>query len=300
MYLCALKAMYVMSFSAITNRLPLFLLLFSWAACQTKPQSAAQINATGSPILAAAYGETLYAANLAPLINPNMTAEDSARAINGAIQKWLRDRVMLHTVADKVKPTPEIEQLVDNYRNSLLLQRYREELAADKAPKTDTAVAESDLRAAYDSLKTTFANNTTLLNVTFVAIPARWKSLPQFEKLWADAKNEAALADFCKTNAEEFFVNKWLSYEELAAKLPKGALQESSLAANKTLSLKKADTNFYIRINEAQKKGETATFAAARDRLKAIVLQQRESSLWDKAVNAAYHAELKAGRIEIK
>jgi hypothetical protein len=276
------------------------LLITGAIACTNSAKNTGAATAAGSRVLATAYGETLYANDLAPLINDSMPPEDSARAVNGAVQKWLRDRVMLHTVADKVKSSPEIEQLVENYRNSLLLQRYREELAADKSPKTDTAVAEADLHAAFDSLKTTFVNNVTQVNCTFVAIPARWKDLPQFEKLWADAKNDAALSDFCKKNAEEFIVNKWLSYDDLAAKLPKGALPESSLAANKKFTVKKADTYYYIRINEAQKKGETATYAAAHDRLKAIVLQQRTSSLWDKAVNAGYQAALKAGHIEIK
>ena len=86
----------------------------------------------------------------------------------------------------------------------------------------------------------------------------------------------------------------------LAAKMPKGALVESSLAANKTYTIKQPTTHYYIRIRQMQKKGETPDLNAASDRLKMIILQQRKSSLWDKAVESSYQNALKKSEISIR
>jgi hypothetical protein len=268
------------------------------AACGKK--TASPVNTGTGKILATAYQENLYFNDIKGLVAENMTPEDSAKAINGAVQKWLRDRVMLHTVADKVRSTPEIDALVEDYRNSLLLQRYRSELSTNEPQNVDTTIAEAELKTTYDSLKTAFKNEETMLEADFVAIPAAWKDMAAFTKLWAKPDATADLEAFCTQNAEEYLVNKWLSFETLAAKMPKGALQESAMAANKTYTIKQPTTHYYIRIRKMQKKGDTPDFEAARDRLKSVILQQRKGSLWDKAIENAYQTELKNGQIEIK
>jgi hypothetical protein len=278
----------------------LLFLIIQWTACgKSKPNAVVSNTGTGR-ILATAYGENLYYDNIGSLVSDNTTPEDSAKAINGAVQKWLRDRVMLHTVADKVKTTDEIEALVEDYRNSLLLQRYRAEMKIDNPEPSDTVLSQAELMRAYDSLKTVLSNEQTMLQCDFVAIPAAWKDMPAFLKLWNNATNPTELETFCTQNAEAYSVNKWLSFENLAAKLPKGALQESSLGNGKTFSVKKPDTHYYIRVRNLQAKGQTPSFEAAESRVRTILLQQRKGSLWDKAVESAYQAELKAGHIEIK
>jgi hypothetical protein len=278
----------------------LFLLIFTITIISCGKDNASVQNTGTGAVLATAYSENLYFDDIKPLVNANMTPEDSAKAVNGAVQKWLRDRVMLHTVADKVKTTPEIDALVEDYKNSLLLQRYRNELATEQPANTDTTVTETELKTTYDSLKTIFKNEATMLQADFVAIPAAWKDMAAFTKIWAKADATTELQTFCTQNAEEYLVNKWLSFETLAAKMPKGALVESSLAANKTYTIKQPTTHYYIRVRQIQKKGETPDLDAARDRLKMIITQQRKSSLWDKAVESAYQAALKSGNILLK
>ncbi len=264
--------------------------------CGGKTATASTV-ANGDKLLASAYSENLYYSEIQPLIQENMTPEDSLKIVNGTIQKWIRDRVMLHVVADRVKSTPEIDALVENYRNSLLLQQYRREKQAERP---DTVITEAQFKAAYDTLGSTLANENTVVNADFVAIPAVWKDMAAFTKIWSNADDTKSLSDFCQKNAEGFFVNTWLSFDELAAKMPKGALQESSLAANKTFTIKKPDTHYYIRIRDLQKKGEVASLEASKKRLRAIILQERQTQGYTRLVEEAYQAELKAGRIELK
>ncbi len=254
-------------------------------------------DAGGGKLLAAAYDEKLYFAEIQPLIQVNMTPEDSAKVVNGAVQKWVRERVMLHIVADKIKSTPEIDALVENYRNSLLLQQYKKEKQSEKP---DTAISEAQFKAAYDTLGSALTNELTMVNADFVAIPAVWKDMAAFTKIWANADDTKALTEFCTKNADGFFVNNWLSFDELAAKLPKGALSESSLGANKTFTVKKPDTHYYIRIRDVQKKGEIAKYESSKNRLRSIILQQRQTQGYTKIIEEAYQSELKAGRIEVK
>jgi hypothetical protein len=65
-------------------------------------------------------------------------------------------------------------------------------------------------------------------------------------------------------------------------------------------TIKKADTHYYIRIRNVQKKGEVANFEAAKKRLRAIILQERQTQGYTRIVEEAYQAELKAGRIQLK
>lgn len=273
----------------------LFFSLLIGCKGENKPQKAAA-DATDKA-LATAYDETLYFLEVQPLLTENMTPEDSLKTVNGVVQKWLRDRAMLHVVADRVQATPEIEALVENYRKSLLLHQYRLEKEGEKP---DTAISAEQFKAAYDTLGAALANNETMLLADFVAIPAVWKDMATFTKLWANAAETSALTEFCKKNADGFFVNTWLSYEDLAAKLPKNALPESGLAANKTWIIKKSDTHYYIRCREIQKKGDRASFEAAKTRLRAVIMQQRKTQNYTRLVEEAYQTELKARRIELK
>ena len=163
----------------------------------------------------------------------------------------------------------------------------------------DTAIAPAQIKAAYDSLQEAFASPYTMVEADFLAVSTAWRDMPQVQKLWSDTKNPQNLEAFAQKNAEGFFVKKWLSLDELASKLPKGTLRESSLSPNKSFTAKSKEANYFIRINAMQKKGEKMSLEAATPQVKAVIIQKRKIAAWDAVVNATYQKELQAGRISL-
>ena len=112
--------------------------------------------------------ETLTSDMLGHHIPKNASAKDSTRYAQLYIDQWIKEMV----IAEKARKVVEdldkkIEYKVDDYRNKLILDEYRDWLLSQNA---DTTISEDEIRNYYDLNKRKFISPTDLYSYFYIAM----------------------------------------------------------------------------------------------------------------------------------
>lgn len=97
--------------------------------------------------------KVLYLSDLEKNIPAGTSSEDSIIISEYFVRNWIND-ILLYDVASKnIKEKENIESLVEDYRKSLIIYQYQEQLVSERLAKD---INENTLMAYYDKNKEKF------------------------------------------------------------------------------------------------------------------------------------------------
>lgn len=237
---------------------------------------------TGEKPLARAFDAYLYPSDIRNILSPQLSAADSERVVRAYIDSWTRNRVIAHkaelNLSDEEK---DVQNQLDEYRNSLLVYRYEMKLVSERL---DTIVTENQLKEYYDRNKNNFELKKNLVQISFVKIEENSPVLPQIEKLFHSSRpsDKEKLATLCGRYANNFFLDDevWLEFNEIIKELPiQNYDQEHFLRNNKFLQIKEGDYIYLINIKAYRTRNSVSDIAFERDNIRAILLNKRKLEL---------------------
>lgn len=162
----------------------------------------------------------LYEKDLADIFPQNISAEDSTKLAENYIRNWVTQQLLLKkaelNLPDEKK---DVQKQLDDYRNSLILYLYQEELVKQRL---DTAIKKSEIEKYYEENKQNFELKENILRAVYVKLDRQNKSVTKIRK-WikdsdSDSDSKNKLIDYCSTQAIQFSIDerKWKTPEQLA------------------------------------------------------------------------------------
>lgn len=124
---------------------------------------------TQSDIIAIVNTEKLFKNNLLEALPKNLSKEDSLIIVKSFVQDWAVKQLLL----DKAKQNSslatvnEINALVKDYKESLLINNYKEELVKERL---DTLILENEIQKFYQLNKDNFRLNEELIKIRYLHI----------------------------------------------------------------------------------------------------------------------------------
>ncbi|WP_299045546.1 hypothetical protein [uncultured Polaribacter sp.] len=122
-----------------------------------------------SAIIAIVNTEKLFKKDIVDILPQNVSKADSSIIVNSYIQDWAIKQLLL----DKAKKNSslstvnEIETLVKDYKESLLINSYKEELVQQQL---DTVISKEEIESFYHSNKDNFKLNEELIKIRYLHI----------------------------------------------------------------------------------------------------------------------------------
>ncbi len=250
--------------------------------------------------LARAYGESLYLSDMKGLIKENTTAADSALIVNDHVQTWLRDRVLAHTASGSATTNEKIERLVSNYRSSLLLNEYKQELLESEL---DTTVTVEELQAYYDENKQKYELQEKIAQGMYVKID-RTKPYGDLKRWWKLKKDTHydQLLELAQKESDDYILDtlKWISLDDWEAKLPEGAFKEKYYDdGDRDIYVKNRTHRYFLKINKVIRRGKIAPMEYVQDDISKIILKNKKSDLISRKQEELYQQELENKNIEV-
>lgn len=250
-------------------------------------------------LLADVYNKKLYLSELEGVVPPGTPAEDSALMVNAYVQRWLYDQLLMYEAERNIPKDLNIDQLVRDYRASLVRYNFEQKIIAEKL---DSTVSEIELKTFYENNKDQFQLESTILKCQLLKLPL---NAPQAElnKLWysRNPADEARLGAFAKQWAVIALLNreKWYKLEEVAALLPKGTLSSENVGSRREGTLSDGDYRYYYRVLETVQGKTTAPFDYIREQASKVILHRRKQELLQKWKEDLYQKELRRQNIKI-
>lgn len=269
----------------------------SFTACnyfnKAKPEKPNPIARVGNDIL--------YAEDLAYLFKNKPNKQDSITVVKSYIDDWVRKKLLLQT-ATKYLPEEKqnLEKKIEDYRESLLIYLYEDELLKQKL---DTQISIEAIDTFYKAFKQNFRLDDALLQIAYIKMPKDAPKIDSARYLMANSnnKNKKRLESYCFRYAKDFYLKDslWLSEQTVLNKLPIDIGYLKTLENNGNMGEVGDSSYIYLlKVNDYKAKGEHAPMQYVQKDLRFMLINKRKQELLSNAFNNIYQDAIKNGDFE--
>ncbi|MBO4806973.1 MAG: hypothetical protein J5554_13145 [Paludibacteraceae bacterium] len=250
--------------------------------------------------LAVVDGHKLYLSDVPGLTNEGLTAEDSAKIIDKYIKVWATEKLVVREAEKNVGASEEIENLMERYRQSLLVYEYQLQLVNEV---TQDKLSEEEVKNYYEEHEEFFLSDEPLFRGFYVLVSTKSADMDAFRMLCRrpDDGSLDILESLCIKNAAkfEYFKESWLPFSEIQKKVPLTLNVASMMRHRSMYETKDSTLTFMIYIDEFLSEGEAQPFSYAEPRVRAMISEKRKSATIKKYEGDLYNEALKNGDLKI-
>ncbi|WP_289054016.1 hypothetical protein [Carboxylicivirga marina] len=227
---------------------------------------------------------------------PNsLSKEDSAIFAQDYINRWIRSELLLSKAELNLTPDEkDVEQMLEEYRRSLLIHQYQQKLLEQKYSPLITG---SEIKKYYTDMVDNFKLAEPIIKGVFVIVPQSAPNINNLKDLYRsdEAEDIVKLEAYCFQNAKKYevFLDHWLTFDEINKHLPEGINQtERFIRNNKYHHTTDSVNQYFLSIKEYKLGAEVAPLEFVESKIKAILLnkkrlefiKQLEVDLYDEAL----------------
>lgn len=230
---------------------------------------------------------------------------DSIELASKKISAWISQQVLLQKAIENIdgQTEEEIEQQIGQYRQTLMIFRYENMITAQLL---DTLVSAAQIEEYYKSHPEQFVLKSNIVRVRFVKIDRSAKKLPEIRKELFSKKEEEkdlyVLADLCKEYAENYFLDgdRWLFFSDLLREVPiKTYNQEEFLRNHRHIEVASGTQLYLVEILDFKVRDMVSPISFEKDRIKAIILNQRKKQILNEMENDLLKEAENSGSVEV-
>ena len=277
-------------------------LLFFWMGCvcllackseQTPPEA-------NDVVVATVHGKPLYLSEVKAMIPVEANTEDSSMIANAFMEKWIRETLLMEEAERNLPKDLKIDDLVRDYRSSLIRHNYEKILVE---LQLDSTITSQELMKYYEANKEQFHLEAPIINCLFMEIPKNSEKIKEANRLWkehADTGSEA-LKDFAAAHSTQFIMSDsaWYRPDYLMTLLPEEYQKRKNFANGTELTFSDDNFKYYLSILGRIPKGEVAPMEYVIEQMSSVILHKRKIALLDEKREEIYEREINRNTIKV-
>ena len=242
-------------------------------------------------------GQYLYQSTLDSL-SFGLSSEDSARVVELYLKQWAKDILVYDKAKGAVDKT--IEALVEDYRRSLYVHAFEQELVERRMPKQ---VADSVVEQIYAAHPEKFELRESIAKGVLIVVP---NGAPNMKKLrgWLTDLSEENLENIEKfaynyAVGYELFTDQWRTAQQLLLTMPFEQDELDRLLRSKQqIELQDSLSTYILQVTDKQMAGEPMPVEYARPEIEKAVLSQRRVQFLQEERERLYEDALRHKKIQ--
>ncbi|HHH49894.1 MAG TPA: hypothetical protein ENK52_02820 [Saprospiraceae bacterium] len=270
------------------------LLLFS---CSSKNK---EIPKKEDVLLATVYNRSLYLSEIGEMIPANSSKEDSTLFLNAYVERWVRENLLMHEAELNIPQDSKVDQLVRDYRASLLQHNYEQILIQ---MELDSIVSTTELMEFYDNNKNLYQLDGAIVRCHFIKIPKTAPEQNVLNQLWNSNKEEdlVKLIDYCNNNTAAYLLEDsvWYQLEDIISEIPQALLGNVNMKSQKNINLEDETHKYFYKRFDYIPKGDIAPLAFIKKKATSAILHKRKIKLLEKKKEEIYDRELRKNNVKI-
>ena len=261
-----------------TKRYTILLAGVLLTACQELPRYF-----SGEELLAKVGDKELVVDELRRSIPGGLTEADSSAYAHVFVDRWVRRQLKIREAEQLFSSSvADIDRQVEEYRQSLLVRKL-DQFYVDRM--VDTTFAAEDLEAYYNTHKSDFKLDRTIVKGCVVRVPKSYRQRSRLKELMA-SKQEARQQDFRDICLKQEFLmsdyaTEWVNWSDFLSQLPtvRSASYEGLLLKNGVQEMSDESAYYYFRIDEVRRAGEAAPLDEVRSTIRRILFNGRQQQV---------------------
>jgi hypothetical protein len=250
------------------------------------------------PVVATVAEKKLYQSDINEVMVKGATAEDSAEVAKNYIDNWVKRQLILQ-VAEKYLTAEQldIERRVQDYRESLIIYSYENELIQQKL---DTVVSEEEIIAYYQQYEENFLLTEDIAQFYYVKLAKDAPKLDATRDMFRSNRTEdkEQLLGYCVTYATDFYLKDsiWYELSGIYKQIPIDQLQLRTLSKNRLSGEVEDSLYIYLlKVNDFKEQQEPAPLNYIREDIVKIILNRRKMELVNKTYDNLYKDAVENG-----
>ena len=228
--------------------------------------------------------------------------EDSVFFIERYMNLWIRKQLMIyHAEINLSGDLLNYESQIDEYRSSLLIYAYQEELINQNF---DTSITIKEITDYYNKYRDEFKLVKNIFRGRYIVID---KSAPKSKNLKKWYKSNKLddideLIDYCHQFAKEYYLadSSWQYFSFINNKLPKFINDEEFFLENtKGVWFEDQQYRYYIYIKNYQTKGSISPLSLEREKIRNVLLNKNKIQYLRQLEDELYQNALALEKIKI-
>ena len=207
---------------------------------------------------------------------------------------------MLHEAEKNIPQGLDIDQLVENYRASLIKHNYENILVENLL---DSVVTDTELESFYEKNKDQYQLESPIIKCRFIKAPLNSPQFPQVEKWWRGKKEVDALAleNWSKANAYIHLLNdsSWYKVVDIGAYMPQGSITIDNVKDKKQFTKKDSEFVYMFELLDFVAQKKIAPMAYVEDQIKKVILHKRKTQLLEEMKDKLYDEALRKNGVSI-
>ncbi|MDX9696264.1 MAG: hypothetical protein RBT49_10785 [Bacteroidales bacterium] len=266
-----------------------FLIIFMLVSCTKQ-----KISESDRPV-AKVYNSYLYMSDLEGIVPSQISKDDSIIIVRNYINNWIKKQLMVRkaeiNLSDESK---NIQKEIEDYKSSLLIFRYKQELIKQKI---DTVVTDSEVRNYYNQFSGNFILNQNILKASIIKISNQTTDIQKVRQWFKsdDPDNKLELDEYCYQYATKYhsFNDEWINFNDLIKEVPLDAANEDQiLKYQKFIEISDSAFYYFVKINESALKSTVQPIDYAELKIKSIILNKRKFTFLDEIETNIYNDAL--------
>ncbi len=246
-------------------------------------------------------GQALYRDDIKQLTAHATSPEDSARIADAYIQQWATDVLVYDQAKRKVATSKQIEQMVENYRKTLYVHAYEQQLVTEEMPKH---VAEDSIQAFYEAHHERFILKESIVQGLLLVVPNDAPDMKNLRKWLGTIDDETLekIEKYAYQNAlgYELFVDKWQSTQNILLRMPLANNNlTQKLGKENQIEIADSVNTYFLRVTDKRLIGEEMPLEYARDEIERILLSQRQVGFLQEEKRNIYNHAVRVGQIKM-
>lgn len=234
------------------------------------------------------------------MLPTGISSEDSSLIIDQFVRNWVRESSMLHEAEKNIPQGLDIDQLVEDYRASLIKHNY-ENIVVERL--LDSLVSKEELMEFYEESKEQYKLESPIIRCLFIKAPLDAPQISQVEKWWEGGSQTdlTALTNWCNLNASVHHLKDsiWYKIVDIGAYMPQSFLTVDNIENKKQFIQKDDDFIYLFEMIELMKKDEIAPLAFVENQAKKVILHKRKTQLLEELKDKLYDEALRNKGVSI-
>jgi len=228
--------------------------------------------------------------------------EDSAFFVERYMNLWIRKQLMIyHAEINLSSDLLDYEKQITEYRSSLLIYAYQQELINQNF---DTTIALEAVTDYYNQYKEEFKLNKNIFLGRYIVVDKSAPRLSKLSKWYKSDKQEyiLELEDYCQQFAKEYYLadSNWQYFSVINNKLPKIIKEEDVFLKNiKGVYFEDNQFLYYIYIKDYKIKGSISPLAFEKEKIRNVLLNKNKIKYLKQLEDELFQNDIALKKIKI-
>lgn len=260
------------------------------------------LSGSDTDIVVKVKGQTLSRSEVESRIPNGITSADSLLLAESYVRKWVKDALMYEVASRNLSDDmAEINQLVEDYRHSLMKYRYQERLVKEKL---SVIIRDSEKKEYYDENREKFLLDKNLIKGLFLKIPVDAPGLSDV-KSWYKSNSEASLEKIEKYSIQnaviyDYFYDRWVDFYEVMDNIPLPVTNVSQfLKTNKQVEIADSSFCYLLNIQEYLPAGGEAPYEYVETQIGELLTNQKKQEFLRSFEDELYKDAIRRGDVQL-